>query len=164
MKRIKAPPNFTLIPLTQPVPNSHPKPQKQSNSELPLLQDLSGNFCCESVESAGNPTFDSINLVFEVENPMWKLLFSNEARRVLAELEVSDTKKHKKVSHTLGLMEKNLRHQGLKTHKYKSYSGPNGEEIFESYVENKTPSAFRVFWYYGPGKGVITIFAITPHP
>ena len=43
-------------------------------------------------------------------------------------------------------------------------SGPNNEEVFEAYVENKTPAAFRVFWYYGPGQGVITILAITPHP
>jgi len=31
-------------------------------------------------------------------------------------------------------------------------------------VENRTPSAFRVFWYYGPGKDTLTILAITPHP
>ncbi|MEH2220452.1 MAG: hypothetical protein V7K72_25715, partial [Nostoc sp.] len=52
----------------------------------------------------------------------------------------------------------------LNTHKYESLSGPNGEEIFEAYVENKTPAAFRVFWYYGFEQGVITILTITPHP
>jgi hypothetical protein len=25
-------------------------------------------------------------------------------------------------------------------------------------------SGYRVFWYYGPGPGEITILAITPHP
>ncbi|WP_272143083.1 hypothetical protein [Stigmatella ashevillensis] len=30
----------------------------------------------------------------------------------------------------LGLMETNLRHPGLKTHKYDSLLGANGEEIF----------------------------------
>ncbi|MEH1962278.1 MAG: hypothetical protein V7L05_20870 [Nostoc sp.] len=52
----------------------------------------------------------------------------------------------------------------MNTHKYESLSGANGEEIFEAYVENKTPAAFRVFWYYGSEPGVITILTITPHP
>ena len=38
------------------------------------------------------------------------------------------------------------------------------EEIFEAYAENKTPAAWRIFWYYGPNKKQITILAITPHP
>ncbi|KIE04099.1 hypothetical protein NF27_JN00050 [Candidatus Jidaibacter acanthamoeba] len=40
----------------------------------------------------------------------------------------------------------------------------NGEGILEAYVENKTPAAYRIFWHYGIGKGVIAIIAITPHP
>lgn len=50
------------------------------------------------------------------------------------------------------------------THKYDSLSGPNGEEVFEAYAENNTPGAYRIFWYYGPSRGMITILAITPHP
>jgi len=42
--------------------------------------------------------------------------------------------------------------------------GPNGEKVFEAYAEQKTPAAYRVFWFYGPSRGKITIFAITPHP
>jgi hypothetical protein len=61
-------------------------------------------------------------------------------------------------------METNLRHPSLNTHKYESLSGPNGEEVFEAYVESKTPAAFRIFWHYGPGREIITILAITPHP
>ncbi len=45
-------------------------------------------------------------------------------------------------------------------HKYSSFTGPLGEEIFEAYAENKTPAAYRIFWYYGPGKNNITIIAI----
>ncbi|MFB8790462.1 MAG: hypothetical protein U7123_16820 [Potamolinea sp.] len=64
----------------------------------------------------------------------------------------------------LAYMETNLRHQSLKTHKYDSLTGPDKEEVFESYVENNTPGAWRIFWYYGPDKSMITILAITPHP
>jgi hypothetical protein len=94
----------------------------------------------------------------------FSLQFTDLASQTLEELAQLDPKKHRKVLKTLALMEANLRHPGLKTHKYNSLTGPNEEEVFEAYVENKTPGAFRVFWYYGPGSGVITILAITPHP
>ena len=58
----------------------------------------------------------------------------------------------------------NPRHPSLQTHKYTSFTGPNGEEVFEAYAEQKTPAAYRIFFYYGPNKSEITIFAITPHP
>lgn len=94
----------------------------------------------------------------------FKLRFTPEAKNALTSLSKTDSKKHKKVLKTLGLMEVNLRHPSLNTHKYNSISGPNGEEVFEAYVENKTPAAFRVFWYYGPNRDELTILAITPHP
>jgi len=94
----------------------------------------------------------------------FRLQFSTEAKEVLASLKQTDPKKYQKVLKTLGLMESNLRHLSLNTHKYESLIGPNGEEVFEAYVENKTPAAFRIFWHYGPGREVITILAITPHP
>ncbi|MEH1863732.1 MAG: hypothetical protein V7K69_01640 [Nostoc sp.] len=94
----------------------------------------------------------------------FKIIFSSEASTALAKLQQTDSKKYQKVLKTLGLIETNLRHPSLNTHKYESLSGTNGEEIFEAYVENKTPAAFRVFWYYGSEQGVITILTITPHP
>jgi hypothetical protein len=92
------------------------------------------------------------------------LQFSPQARDTLMNLEQVDAQKHRKVLKTLALMETNLRHPSLKTHKYTTLSGPNEEEVFEAYVENKTPAAFRIFWYYGPDQGILTILAITPHP
>ncbi|NET58460.1 MAG: hypothetical protein F6K47_20585 [Symploca sp. SIO2E6] len=94
----------------------------------------------------------------------FRLEFSTEARNILANLQEVAPKKYKKVLKTLGLMSRNLRHPSLHTHKYDTLSGPNSEEVFEAYVENRTPGAFRVFWYYGPSQGVITIITITPHP
>lgn len=94
----------------------------------------------------------------------FKLKFTSEAKKSLAKLEKTDSKKYKKVLKTLGLMQVNLRHPSLNTHKYDSISGLNGEEVFEAYVENKTSAAFRVFWYYGPNRDELTILAITAHP
>lgn len=70
----------------------------------------------------------------------------------------------KAVVKSLEYMNTNLRHPSLHTHKYDDMTGPKGEEVFESYAQNKTPGAYRIFWFYGPGKSVITILAITPHP
>lgn len=60
----------------------------------------------------------------------------------------------------------NPRHPGLCTHEYSSLENPYNpkEKVFEAYVQNKTPGAYRVFWCYGPERGEITLIAITPHP
>jgi mRNA-degrading endonuclease RelE of RelBE toxin-antitoxin system len=94
----------------------------------------------------------------------FSILFTTTAEEQLNELKDSNPKKHKKALKTLGLLEINPKHPGLNTHKYSSIRGHNGEEVFEAYVENKTPAAYRIFFHYGPGKSVITIIAITPHP
>ena len=76
----------------------------------------------------------------------------------------SDPKKLKRVKKCLGLIETNPRHPGLNSHNYAVLKGENGEDVWESYVENNTPAAWRVFWHYGPGEATITVIAITPHP
>jgi hypothetical protein len=70
----------------------------------------------------------------------------------------------KAVRKCLGLMQTNLRHHSLQTHKYSSLSGPNGETVFESYAQQRTPAAYRVFWYYGSQPGQLTIVTIVRHP
>jgi len=73
-------------------------------------------------------------------------------------------KQYKAVKKTLLLLAANPRHPGLKTHEYSSLKGPAKEKVFEAYAEQNTPAAYRVFWYYGPGKGEITVIAIVQHP
>jgi len=84
----------------------------------------------------------------------------------LVKLEKSPDKlsEFKAVRKALGLMENNLKHKSLCTHKYDSLTGPNGEDVFEAYAENNTPWAYRIFWYYGPSRGMITVLSIIPHP
>jgi hypothetical protein len=94
----------------------------------------------------------------------FRLRLTSEAKDVLVQLAKADPKKYKKVLKTLGLMQVNLRHPGLNTHKFNSLKGPNGEEVFEAYVENRTLGAYRVFWCYGPDQEEITILTITLHP
>jgi len=78
--------------------------------------------------------------------------------------EPSQSKHYKAVKKTIELLASNPRHQSLQTHEFTSLKGPQGEKVFEAYAELNTPAAYRVFWYYGPTKGQITIFAITKHP
>ena len=72
----------------------------------------------------------------------------------------------KQVEKCVRLLLENPRHPGLHTHEYHSIENPFDlrEKVFEAYVQNRTPGAYRLFWCYGPEKGEITIIAITPHP
>ncbi len=94
----------------------------------------------------------------------FELRYSDEANETLNRLEAQNDRRLAKVQKALGMMQTDLRNKGLKTHKFSSLRGPNGEEVFEAYVENNTPGAYRVFWHYGPGKGVLSIISIIPHP
>lgn len=72
----------------------------------------------------------------------------------------------KQVEKCVRLLLENPKHSGLNTHEYDSIENPYDKKakVFEVYVQNRTPGAYRLFWCYGPGKGEITIIAITPHP
>lgn len=96
----------------------------------------------------------------------FEISLSEEADGQLTTLENQPhlNKRLKAVNKAIAFLETNPRHPGLNTHKYTSKSGRSGEEVFEAYAENNTPGAYRIFWHYGPGKDVITIIAITPHP
>ncbi len=98
--------------------------------------------------------------------PPFRLEFTNEAEAVLSDLSASAQyqKKLDKVRRTLGRIQRNPRHPGLNSHECDSIDGLAGEEVWEGYVEDRTPSAWRVFWHYGPAQGVITIVTIGTHP
>jgi hypothetical protein len=107
----------------------------------------------------------------------YNLVFTPRAETDLAGLN-RNAEKLKKVNKTLGLLEtQGPAYPGLNSHKYSSMAGKNGEEVWESYVENNCPAAFRIFWHYGPPNPPrdpnssdppplenLTIVAITPHP
>lgn len=99
-------------------------------------------------------------------DPTFKLLFSSTAAEALQSLEKQ--KQHavrlKKVRKALGQLQLDPRYPALNSHKYSSLKGSNGEEVWDSYVENNVPSAWRIYWHYGPSTGVITVVSITPHP
>lgn len=97
---------------------------------------------------------------------MFEIYLTDHAREQLNALKADKglTKRYKAVVKTLRLLADNPRHPGLSTHEFTTLKGPEGEKVFEAYAEQKTPAAYRIFWYYGPDEGQITIIAITPHP
>lgn len=97
---------------------------------------------------------------------MFKIRFTKAGEKQFSALRSSKGKKQifKAVGKVIAYMQSNLRHPSLNTHKFDQLKSPFGGEVFESYAQNKTPGAFRIFWVYGPNKGEITILAITPHP
>lgn len=78
----------------------------------------------------------------------------------------------KQVRKTLGYLETNLRAKSLQTHEFESLTRRYGKKVFEAYVQQETPGAYRIFWHYGLDAidnngeriAIITIVAITPHP
>jgi len=56
------------------------------------------------------------------------------------------------------------RHPGLQSHEIESLSRRYEVKVFQSYLENNTPGAGRLYWVYGPGKQEITVIGLEPHP
>lgn len=70
----------------------------------------------------------------------------------------------KKWGKALRFLRQNPRHPGLASHEIDALSRRYGEKVWQSYLENKTPAAGRMFWIYGPEKGEITVIGVEPHP
>jgi hypothetical protein len=86
------------------------------------------------------------------------------ARKQAGKLGKTEEKFFKKWVKALGYLSSNPRHNSLASHEIEDLSRKHGIKIFQSYLENKTPAAGRMFWAYGPGKGDVTVLAVEPHP
>jgi len=99
---------------------------------------------------------------------MFELEYTVRAKSRLKELEATSARQGlvKQIKKCLGYLQTNPRHPSLNTHPYHSIEHPFDPrgKVFEAYAQSKTPSAYRIFWCYGPQKRQITIIAITPHP
>jgi hypothetical protein len=77
---------------------------------------------------------------------------------------ISDKKQRRKVDRCLAQLATNPRHPGLHSQRYEAFDSVFGESVWESYVENRNPSARRVWWAYGPARGQITVLMVGPDP
>src|SRR5438105_13108653 len=85
-------------------------------------------------------------------------------RKQRGELGKAEEKFFKKLVKALGYLQENPRHNSLASHEIDDLTRKYGLKIFQSYLENKTPAAGRLFWAYGPDRVDITVLGIEPHP
>lgn len=78
--------------------------------------------------------------------------------------------KLKKVRKALGLLQADPMYPGLHSHLYQHFPGLEKGKVWDSYVENRAPGAWRIYWMYGPNEirdgveiPIITVLAIRPH-
>lgn len=76
----------------------------------------------------------------------------------------ADEKLYKKWGKALKLLAENPNYPGLKTHEIESLTKRYGMKVWQSYLENKTSDAMRMYWVYGPGQKEITVIGLEPHP
>ncbi|MBD3393613.1 MAG: hypothetical protein GF410_16475 [Chitinivibrionales bacterium] len=86
------------------------------------------------------------------------------AREEQGKLDKGELKTFKKLLRALNHLSLDPRYPSLNSHEIEPLSKIAGFKVWQSYLENKTPAAGRIFWAYGPGKSEITILAIEPHP
>src|SRR5258708_30011723 len=92
---------------------------------------------------------------------LWKEFMGKAQRHELARDEREFFDKWSKALHYLS---QNPKHPGLQTHEINDLSRKFGVKVWQSYLENNTPGAGRIFWAYGPGRQQITILAVERHP
>ena len=79
-------------------------------------------------------------------------------------LPAADRALAKKFARAIVHLQDNPFHPGLQSHEIDALSRRYGVKVFESYLENNTPSAGRIFWVHGPRRGHITVIGLEPHP
>ena len=106
-------------------------------------------------------------MVFKIrmgQPEMEALWLDLSTRKLRGGLEKDEEKLFKKLVKALGFLSSNPKHNSLASHEITELSRKYGIKIFQSYLENNTPGAGRIFWAYGPEQGDITVLAIEPHP
>lgn len=96
---------------------------------------------------------------------IFELDISDKAKEQLKELKTDKglAKRYKAVQEAFKKLQRNPRHPSLQTHEFHSLKGPYGEKVFEAYAEQDTSAAYRIFFYYGPQRGVISILFVECH-
>lgn len=96
----------------------------------------------------------------------FRLKLSHDAKAALDGLKGRDKPRWKRVTKALRFLKNDPHHPGLEAHKWDILRGRalGGGDIWTAYVENNTPSAWRIFYYYdATERGVIHVAWIEPH-
>lgn len=95
---------------------------------------------------------------------MWALRQDLQTKFEADSLDGEERRLFRKLQKCVLLLADNPKHRGLNSHEISALSASFGQKVWQSYLENRTPAAGRLFWIYGPSKGVITIVGLESHP
>lgn len=103
--------------------------------------------------------------------PEFKKFYEDLVRKAESRtIDKDETKLFKQLTKVFLLLSTNPKYNSLNTHEIDAlserYSRRLGLKIkvWQSYLENNTPAAGRIYWVYGSGKNEITIIGLEPHP
>jgi hypothetical protein len=82
----------------------------------------------------------------------------------VGKLDGEDGKLFKKLLKTVRFLADNPGHPGLALHEISALTKRYEMKVWQSYLETRKPAVGRLFWVYGPVKGVITVIGLETHP
>jgi len=92
---------------------------------------------------------------------LWKDLITKNRTGTANKKEVQF---YKKWGSALKKLSIDPQYPSLHTHEIEELSRRYGQKVWQSYLENNTSNAMRMYWVYGPDKNDITIIGLEPHP
>lgn len=81
--------------------------------------------------------------------------------RTLSEV---DLRLAKKLFKAIANLSRDPFYPALNSHEIHALTDRFGIQVFQSYLENQTPSAGRLYWVYGPQRRMITLVGMEPYP
>ncbi len=103
--------------------------------------------------------------------PEFKAFYEALARKAHNRtIDKDEARLFKQITKAIGFLSSNPRHNSLNSHEINELSDRYSKilgykcKVWQSYLENNTPGAGRLYWIYGPGKAEISIIGLEPHP
>ena len=92
---------------------------------------------------------------------LWTDLSKKKAAGTISKKELA---LYNKWGKAMRLLSKDPSYPSLHTHDIEPLTKRYGVKVWQSYLENNTSRAMRMYWVYGPDRQDITIIGLEPHP
>ena len=92
---------------------------------------------------------------------LWTDLYQKNAAGTISKKELA---LYNKWGKAMRLLSQDPSYPSLHTHDIEPLTKRYGVKVWQSYLENNTSHAMRMYWVYGPERQDITIIGLEPHP
>lgn len=92
---------------------------------------------------------------------LWTDLSRKKAAGIISKKELA---LYNKWGKAMRLLSQDPSYPSLHTHDIEPLTKRYGIKVWQSYLENNTSRAMRMYWVYGPDRQDITIIGLEPHP